>query len=147
MELNHRHADFQPVSRTLSSSRLFVHSLLNRSWIHHAVSYFLAVNNQGEGRTHVNGIASSNSVRRYRFISRHSCAPRRCSRLRFSIALHHSTADNRVRIRLNGKHFLPAVHNQEAEVHCGPPLWLYGSSAPAVRADRVRAGNGLLCER
>jgi hypothetical protein len=33
-----------------------------------------------------------------------------------------STADNRVRVRLNGQHFLPAVHNHEAEVHFGSPF-------------------------
>jgi hypothetical protein len=35
-------------------------------------------------------------------IIRQRCAPSRCSRLRHSIALHHSTAHNCVRVRLNG---------------------------------------------
>jgi len=52
-------------------------------------------------------------------------------------------ADNRVRVRLNGWHFVPAVHNHEAEVHFGVPFWRYGSPAPAVRIDLVRTGDRL----
>ena len=64
---------------------------------------------------------------------------------RYLIALHQSTADDRVHVRLNGKQFLPAVHNHEAEVHFGLPLRRYGGRAAAVCADRVRTGDGLLC--
>jgi hypothetical protein len=56
------------------------------------------------------------------------------------------TADNRVRVRLNGKQFLPAVHNHEAEVHFGLPLRRYGGRARAVLIDPVRTGNRLVCE-
>jgi hypothetical protein len=58
-----------------------------------------------------------------------------------------STADSRVRVRLNGKQFLPAVHNHEAEVHFGSTLRRYGGRAPAVRVDPVVTGDGLVCER
>ena len=80
-------------------------------------------------------------------IIRHSCTPSRCSRLCYLIALHQSTADNRVRVRLNGQQFLPAVHNHEAEVHFGLLLRRYGSRAPAVRADPVRTRDWFLSER
>jgi hypothetical protein len=48
----------------------------------------------------------------------------RC-RLRYSIVLDQGAYDSRVRVRLKGQHFLPAVDNHEAEIQCGLAIRRY----------------------
>src|SRR5271165_6244932 len=73
-------------------------------------------------------------------------ARQRC-RLRYLIALHQRAVDNRVRVRLKGQHFLPAVDNHEAEIQCGLAIRRYCKCALAVRIDRVRPCDWFLSER
>ena len=73
--------------------------------------------------------------------------PSRRYRLRYLIALHQSSADNRVRVRLNSQHFFPTVDNYEAEIQWGLAFRRYCKCARAVRIDRVRASDWFLCER